>query len=227
MRLPRLLGCGRRAGPFGDHNEEEKDRQRTHTFRTNTLRNLSICAGAILFAVLIAEIIIKLFHLPIRPYRDLMTFSYPMCASDYLPGTACPFSYRLKRGDEFDITIRFNRLGYRGVYPEKIEKDRTKQRIILLGDSFTLGYGNELEDTFAWLLQNTLEPCRIEVINAGYHDYGSPDAYYAYLKREGLTLQPDLLLFFIYTGDIVVEFLREHRDWLSHDQNSRRNCKLV
>jgi hypothetical protein len=62
----------------------------------------------------------------------------------------------------------------------------------LLGDSFTLGWGSPHEQTYAAVLQRLVGD-KAEVINAAYHGV-SPDAYYAYLRREGLELQPDLIV---------------------------------
>src|SRR5262249_44068907 len=118
--------------------------------------------------------------------------------SDYLPHTLPP-----------DVTMtgtlnwfQSNALGYRGPTPVSVEKPANTLRVLFVGDSFTLGWGVEEKDTFIARMRDDLQGVSpaVELINAGYHDGYSPDAYYAYLKREGMALKPDLIVIDIYTG---------------------------
>lgn len=114
--------------------------------------------------------------------------------------------------------VSTNSLGYRGRYPEQTQKPEGRRRLLFLGDSFTLGWGLAEADSLPARLQKWLdvETPGWEVINAAYHAGCSPDAYYAYLKREGLALAPDLILVLLYTGNDV-EDLRDNV-WTSVDE---------
>jgi hypothetical protein len=127
---------------------------------------------------------------------------YPASSSDYLPFTT-PRATTVE-GPNFG-KIEFNELGYRGPDPRTIGKPPHYRRILLLGDSFTLGWGLAEEDTFASRIRKAYAGSApaVEVINAGYHDGYSPDAYYAYLLREGLALAPDLIVEIIFTGNDI------------------------
>lgn len=139
--------------------------------------------------------------------------------SDYLP-------YRLRRGyrgrlatDEFDTTVRINSRGYRGDEVAPDEDDVF--RILIIGDSFTFGWGVEDTETYAFRLQLLLSrrhPARrIEVINAGFAAGYSPDTYYLYLKREGLALNPDLIVVGAYVGNDLDSAAAFENEWPERD----------
>lgn len=135
-------------------------------------------------------------------------------ASDYLPYTT-----HSSLTSEKAAWQGFNELGYRGAYPKQIEKPEGTYRILLLGDSFTYGWKLPVENSFAYLLQARLTENHlpVEVINAGFHDSYSPDAYYAYLAREGLALQPDIVVVNLYISNDVDDLWTTN--WRKTDQN--------
>jgi hypothetical protein len=181
-------------------------------------RNFIRIVLSILFIFVLGEVCTTLFlgHV-VLPYSKLLTEELPenpvpIAGSDYLPFTL-PSATLAERVRAYGI----NDLGYRSVYPTQIAKPANTRRILLLGDSFTLGLAVEPEATFAQLMQNAFEGAAtpVEVINAGYHDGYSPDAYYAYLMREGLALEPDLIVVNIYADNDLVD-ISENR-WLKTD----------
>ena len=133
---------------------------------------------------------------------------YPATFSDYLPFTTPAGITVTGDPDIYSFgQIQFNALGYRGPDPSTIEKPQGRRRLLLLGDSFVLGWGVPEEQTIAGLIrsrwQSRVPP--YEVINAGYHDGYSPDSYYAFLKKEGLALKPDLVAVSIFTFNDVAD----------------------
>jgi hypothetical protein len=130
---------------------------------------------------------------------------YVAVASDYLPLTLAPHLRMRHETSEFDITYSTNLFGYRGKYPTQINKPVATRRVILLGDSFTFGWGVNEESSFAGILTKEFENEGVEIINAGYHAGYAPDAYYAYMQREGLALKPDLIVVVIYSGNDLVD----------------------
>ena len=69
------------------------------------------------------------------------------------------------RSAEFSIKHKNNSYGLRDE-----NEDLNKVEIITLGDSFTLGYGVQQEETFASLIENNLKK---ETLNAGMSSYGT------------------------------------------------------
>ncbi len=108
-------------------------------------------------------------------------------------------------------------MGYIGKYPTAVQKPANIKRVLLLGDSFTLGWGNDFDASFAGRLALELEKRQYEVINAAYKAGYSPDCYYAFYVKEGLELQPDILIMFIYT-DNDIDDLQENT-WHKCDEN--------
>jgi hypothetical protein len=142
---------------------------------------------------------------------------YFLAHSDYLPGTLTPNMKLRSVRDEYDVTYQTNALGYRGEFPKSIRKPAGVKRAILLGDSFTLGWGIEESKSFAGILTARFKTKGVEIINAGYHACYSPDAYYAYVVKEGLELQPDLLIIYIFTGNDWDDM--EANRWFAVDEN--------
>lgn len=79
------------------------------------------------------------------------------------------------------------------------EKPEGIFRIVLLGDSFTFGYGVPIKKHFSTLLEGYFE--NVEVINMGVSGFGV-DQELLYLRHEGYRYEPDLVLAFVnHYGD--------------------------
>lgn len=108
------------------------------------------------------------------------------------------------------VEIRTNAAGMRGD-EVAVEKPKGLYRILLLGDSTTLGWGVRVEDTVAKLLENDLNeraaselPRRFEVLNAGVGNYNTVQEVASY-RRQGRLFRPDLvvLVYFINDAEVV------------------------
>lgn len=73
-----------------------------------------------------------------------------------------------------------------------------KKRVVCSGDSFTLGYGVDDQNTWCALLARD-EPS-LETVNMGQAGYGIDQAYLWYV-RDGLPLRPQVHLFALITDD--------------------------
>jgi lysophospholipase L1-like esterase len=166
-----------------------------------------------------AEILLR--NVAPRRTIEVLAGAYPAMFedSDYLP-------YRLRRGysgrlatREFDTSVRINSRGYRG--EEFAAEKGDVFRILAIGDSYTFGWGVEDNQTYAALLRERLSSRhpsrRIEVINAGFAACYSPDTYYLYLKREGLALEPDLIVVGVYVGNDLDSPAAFENEWLEQD----------
>jgi hypothetical protein len=112
-------------------------------------------------------------------------------------------TYRHKSAD-VEIWFRINGEGMRADREYAKAKPAGVKRIVSLGDSFTIGYEVELEDTFSSVLERELRSrgYAVEVLNAGVSGYSNAEAL-LYLERELLDYHPDLVLLSFYGNDLV------------------------
>jgi hypothetical protein len=90
-----------------------------------------------------------------------------------------------------DKILNTNSRGLRGKKDFPYIKDKTRLRILILGDSFT--FGDEVSDneTYSYYLQQMLP--HTEVINMGVHGYGH-DQTLILLREEGVKYEPDIVI---------------------------------
>ena len=109
---------------------------------------------------------------------------------------------------EFTITVKTNALGLRDDHEfSQIKPDNTF-RILVLGDSFTFGYGVESEESYPKQLERFLrdyvKDMNIEILNAGFADGWAPDTEYLYLKNRGILFEPDLVILGFFQGNDII-----------------------
>ncbi|WP_308910196.1 SGNH/GDSL hydrolase family protein [Pseudokordiimonas caeni] len=104
---------------------------------------------------------------------------------------------------EVDVEVRINSEGMRADREIPVEKAPDTYRIVILGDSFMMGYEVDLKDSFAWLLEEGLkaEGLKVEVINLAVSGFGTAEELIA-LKERGLKYKPDLVLMEWHTTDV-------------------------
>lgn len=116
-----------------------------------------------------------------------------------------PSSRSLMRSNEFRVELVTNRLGLRG--PEIAPRETVAYRVIVLGDSFTMGEGVPREATFEALLEARLAEAlgaRVEVVNAGVDSY-TPLLSYLFLRDDLLSLAPDTVVLAVDMSDLLQE----------------------
>jgi lysophospholipase L1-like esterase len=123
-----------------------------------------------------------------------------------------PFGLRINepgaryRHDSADVTVEFriNGQGLRADRDYPYAKPPGVRRIVSLGDSYTVGYEVELEETFSQVLERELvaRGYAVEVLNAGVSGYSTAEEL-LYLERELLRYEPDLVLVSFYGNDLV------------------------
>lgn len=122
-----------------------------------------------------------------------------------IPNTTCT-----SRTPEWNVINKHNSYGLRS--PETtIEKPPGTYRILFLGDSFTQGYGVNLEEAFPQLVEKELNghfknKFKVEVINSGVPNY-SPLLEYLYLINEGYKFKPDLVILEFDLTDFSNDFV--------------------
>ncbi|NIR53130.1 hypothetical protein GWO43_31205 [candidate division KSB1 bacterium] len=113
---------------------------------------------------------------------------------------------------EYNYIARINNLALRGRHIE-LKKPASLYRIVMLGDSFTMGKGVEDDKTFSVVLEKELnEKCTkinnqsVEVVNAGVVSY-SPILSYFQLTKYLSPLEPDLVVLNLDMSDLIQEMV--------------------
>lgn len=111
--------------------------------------------------------------------------------------------YRHKSADGTWM-FSINRQGMRADRDFAYEKPAGVRRIVSLGDSYTIGYEVDVDQTFSSVLERELRDAGIavEVLNAGVSGFSNAEEC-LYLERELLRYQPDLVLLSFVGNDLV------------------------
>lgn len=104
---------------------------------------------------------------------------------------------------EFTVAVNINERGLRADDSLGYAKPPGIQRVLVIGDSFTEGFGVEAEDAYAAQLEALLnaDGTSVQVINGGVAGYGTAHAL-RFLMHEGLQYQPDLVIYGFYPNDV-------------------------
>lgn len=174
--------------------------------------------SSLLFTLGIGEVALGLFfpQRTVNQYlqdRPAMFLANETLFMDLNPG----FTGYLKE-EEFKTDVSINSLGYR---QHEFRLDKSAQtRVLVVGDSFTFGYGVEEADGYVRVLERELVAANaslnIEVINAGVPAWWT-DAYYLYLKTRGLALDPDVVVLGLFMGNDVDARDARHAIWPETD----------
>jgi len=105
---------------------------------------------------------------------------------------------------EYRVQIRTNARGIRADQEFAYEKPPGKKRIVVLGDSYGLGYGVDLDDTFLAEMHRRLGAAGLdcEVINLSVSGFGNAEELIQ-LRNEGLRYHPDLVLVAWHSSDFT------------------------
>ncbi len=162
------------------------------------LAAVSVAVSYLLFDVLAGFLLIR----PLSP---------PLAPDEYRHHKLVPNSYSQLQQRDFSYVQRVNNFGLRG--PDVAAgKPPDTYRILMLGDSFTMGKGVEDNETFSALLQESLnrrlEACdggtSLEILNAGVDGY-APILSFIQLTRELHVLEPDMVVLNLDMNDLVGE----------------------
>ena len=156
---------------------------------------LIITACLSLFA---AEVTVRVIE-PKKILREHFEQPDPVFHHRFIPGATGTW-----KKPEFHVTYAINSLGLRDREISKKKPIGTK-RILMLGDSFTEGNGVEAKDAFPARVQALIDggafSTRWQVVNAGEGSY-SPLLHYLLLKKQLLSLEPDLVILNLDLSDV-------------------------
>lgn len=124
----------------------------------------------------------------------------------FMPPTASllfpPFSTAVHRTDEFDLRVRINNLGFRGPH---IDPKKNGKRVLVVGDSFTFGWGVPDEATWVQMLDSAQTD--VEVLNLG-RGGAHPGDHVQLLRKALPLLQPDLVVVGILQANDLNQLMR-------------------
>lgn len=162
-------------------------------------------------AILFAEILLRVIQ-PNAIHFYWVQKSYHKYDPDYLVDLEPNVNVHLKHFlDFFSMKFTTNEYGFRAT--QKI--DNQKSQIACIGDSITMGFGVDDEDTFCYKLDNYKDSnnTTYQAINLGVDAYG-PGAISLKLKKTLPKLNVKLLYYFASPGDDIdeVEFRAKKTD---------------
>ena len=105
-----------------------------------------------------------------------------------------------RKTSEFDVTYSINSRGLREDESVGYERPEGMQRLLVLGDSFTLGYTVAKEHVFHEILEANLDGAW-QVVNAGTEGYDTTQSV-MWLEEEGIKYGPHAVLLCVYQNDI-------------------------
>ncbi len=189
------IAKGDKGGFFKSHLDKDIFKKR--------LFQVSLVTVGILVALAILEIVLRI--------NERKIFSLDPCTSldrDFhhvlIPNSECRF-----KTDEWDTVVKINSHGHRDD-ETVVAKPAGVFRILALGDSFTMGHGVNIEDTYISILEKDLNKVsnkqsfstnkKVEIVNGGVFGY-SPLIYNLYLQKQGLSMSPDMVIVFFSLTD--------------------------
>jgi lysophospholipase L1-like esterase len=163
---------------------------------------LALCG--ILVGLLLAEIVVRIAAPQelVVPWNDDING-----VANILPNTRG----RIAMPGAFDTTISVNSQRFRGRKEFQSEPNPGVIRLVMLGDSFTFGWGANDEESYPaqleQILGDSLGPGRVEVINAGVPGIGTgEEAFYyeVWVKR----FHPHVVVLGVYSNDVDDDLAR-------------------
>ena len=159
-------------------------------------KNLLLIVCSLLIVLVISELFLR-----IAGYK-VVTF-YPFSGFHQfdadLGWTQIPGHEAVFQGREFKVNIKTNSHGYSDKdYP--FTKPAGSERVVVLGDSFTWGWGVEQEEIFCEVAEKNLE--RVEFINLGQTAYSTAQEYLLF-KKLGMKFSPNFTILAFGPNDIM------------------------
>jgi lysophospholipase L1-like esterase len=165
------------------------------------IQNLALVFASLLLCALFGEIAVRILYPRIANYNMEM-WHYASKVKQRTSNPKLPFLHAPNRdGFFYGADIHTDSVGFRDRdYP--VARVPGKRRIMLLGDSFTLGWGVPFDSTFSKQLEKLLndngQPT--EVINTGVGNTNTVMELEQF-KEIGLRFKPDMVILMYYIND--------------------------
>ena len=128
----------------------------------------------------------------------------------WLPNSHFFICYTGARQDYFDtdgcVEYRFNQFGIRDRDDLTLNKPTGEQRVVCIGDSFTLGWGVRKDHNWPVLVEQELRKlgANVQVLNCGGAGSAYVDEYSLALQHRHGRFQPDVVLVTLCLNDLLV-----------------------
>ena len=146
-------------------------------------------------AALIVEALARLFFPHWAPRTGSISMFWhhdPLLGWSHIPNSVGAFD-----SHGFESTVRINSKGFRDV-ERTYDRDESKYRIVVLGDSMVWGWGVQQEETFVALLEKQCP--RIEALNLGVSGYGT-DQELLLFRKEVVRYKPQFVVVVVMDND--------------------------
>ena len=157
---------------------------------STVLKNLALVAGSVLFVVLLSLVADRVFGAIRRPPG--LPESYELIFP--------PLSEQHYESADFRYSVYISSIGIRD---RELPRERGDAfRILAIGDSYTYGWGVDIENTWMRILEKQLRDAghNVEILNLGKPGAGPP--FYSELAEKAIPLlRPDLVLVCMLQGN--------------------------
>jgi hypothetical protein len=164
---------------------------------------VSLFLVSITAALLLAELVLRICPPDLIAYRNVRV------PDPVLHHKLNPSSSYIHRSPDFTVEVKTNSLGMRD--SEYVPSAGPECRLLILGDSFTEGFGVPVESCFVQMLERKLNageaaPVKAKVFNAGVAGY-SPLLEFLYLREHGMSLSPHVVVMCYDMNDVQEDAL--------------------
>jgi lysophospholipase L1-like esterase len=176
--------------------------------RRAILLNLLLACGSLIFAAAIAETVLRVAPPPSLDKRKILSEvgrmipPYLMLPDPEIGWVLAPSFTGMGHGPGWSVTFSTDALGLRD---REYDPDDRAERVVVVGDSYTFGFGVEAEETFPKVAERDLMKTSLaglEVVNAGVSGYG-PLEEAAFLKRVAPRFKPRAVVMAFFEGNDV------------------------
>ena len=159
------------------------------------LKKLGLTIGSVVVFLLVLELILRIGGYKVVTYYAKSMFHefHPEIGWTQTPN----YQATLESWDS-KVKVVSNSHGFRD-REYSIQKPAGVKRVVVLGDSFTWGWGVEQQDIFTEVAEQALSG--VEVLNLGHMGYGTAQEFLL-LNTLGVKFSPDLTVVAFYPNDI-------------------------
>ena len=159
------------------------------------LKKLGLTIGSVVVFLLVFELILRLGGYKVVTYYAKTMFHEhdPEIGWTQIPN----YEATLESWDS-KVNVVSNSHGFRD-QEYSIQKPEGVKRVVVLGDSFTWGWGVEQQDIFTEIAEQASSG--VQFLNLGHMGYGTAQEYLL-LRKLGLKFSPDLTVVAFYPNDI-------------------------
>ncbi len=148
--------------------------------------------------VLVGELAVRLFFFGWHdaPRQLLVPSTSSVLVYELRPETRVTTAYLNPKQRDWEYTVSINAHGFRGAL---VELEPTNPRVIVIGDSYTFGYGVDDGETFSAVLERNLGT-NVEVLNWGVPGYNLEQSI-ELLALRGKAYRPDVVVLSQHPND--------------------------